>query len=273
MRYPSDGVDAVILAGGINRIKLFSGDAPGYKALLTYNGKPSVQYTLEALREVPEIRRICLVGPRAELVAIFEETAGLDILPSGETLMESILIGLRHFSSSPLVLFTTADLPLITPGAVRSFIKSCAAIETGYGSNLFWAVVPERCFTGAYSKVRKGFNRFRDIDVCHGNLMMTDPRLMDNPRVAALIDAAYNARKNSVRAAMAIGWRVGLSYLVGVHLLRRLTLERMARIVSRRFDLGVIPVLLEHPEITVDVDEPEDYRFIDEKLKGKEDGA
>jgi len=40
-------LDVVILAGGINRIPLYPGAKPGYKALLPFAGKPAIQYTLE----------------------------------------------------------------------------------------------------------------------------------------------------------------------------------------------------------------------------------
>ncbi|MEI6914740.1 MAG: hypothetical protein WCL39_06375, partial [Armatimonadota bacterium] len=70
------------------------------------------------------------------------------------------------------------------------------------------------------------------------------------------------ARKNAVKSALATGWRVGLSYVVGVQLLHLLTLDEMARIASKRFDTGIVPVLIDHPEITVDIDESADYEFV-----------
>jgi hypothetical protein len=38
----ADGVKAVVLAGGINRIPLFEGYTPGYKALMPFRGRPSI---------------------------------------------------------------------------------------------------------------------------------------------------------------------------------------------------------------------------------------
>jgi len=270
MRLATDSVDAVVLAGGINRIRLYEGYTPSYKALLSFHGKPAIQYTLDALHDVPQIGRVCIVGSKADLREAVEGSVRGDqvyeFVPGGETMMGSIFNGLRHFASSPMVLVATADLPLLTPQAITDFLVACSQIETTHPENYFMSVVPQRCYTGDYERFTKDFNRFKDIAVCHGNLSLADPRLLDNTDAVACVNQLYNARKNPVTAAMAIGWRVGLSYVLGVHLLHRLTLDQMARIASRRFGIGLIPVILEHPEVTIDVDEPADYAFVKEQL-------
>ena len=63
----ADRVNAVVLAGGINRIPLFQGYTPGYKALLPFCGRPSILYTLDALKAVPQVARVCIAGPEADL--------------------------------------------------------------------------------------------------------------------------------------------------------------------------------------------------------------
>ena len=66
--------------------------------------------------------------------------------------------------------------------------------------------------------------------------------------------------------ALAVGLPVGLAYILGVHLLHALTLEQMMRIAARAFGVGGVPVMGEHSEISIDVDEPADYRFVVEQL-------
>ena len=112
---------------------------------------------------------------------------------------------------------------------------------------------------------RSGF-LFRDIEVCHGNLWLADVRLLQNSRATGRIDRIYRARKNPVATALAVGLPVGLAYVLGVHLLHALTLEQMTRIAARHFGLAGEAVIVEHPEITIDVDEAEDYRFVVEQL-------
>jgi molybdopterin-guanine dinucleotide biosynthesis protein A len=260
-------IETVVLAGGINRIPLFEGYQPGYKALLPIAGKPSICYTLQALAATPQLGRVCIVGPEAELRPVVGE--GYDFVPGGETLMESIFNGLNHVAGSSQVLVATADLPLIDPQAIADFLTACAQNETVYPENLFISVVPRQCYTGAYAQFTKGFNRFRDIAVCHGNLLLADPAIVRNTAATGRMNAIYQARKSPITSALAIGMRVGLSYVLGVHLLHLLTLAQMARIVSRRFGIGFVPVLLEHPEVTIDIDEPADYRFVLDQLASR----
>jgi molybdopterin-guanine dinucleotide biosynthesis protein A len=266
----ADRVNAVVLAGGINRIPLFEGYTPGYKALVPFRGRPSILYTLDALKAVPRVARVCIAGPEAELRPALEGTVhggeACDFVAGGATLRDSISRGLRHFAGSPRVLVLTADLPLITPRAIVDFLAACERIQTTDAPTLFLSVVPRRCYTGPYVRFTKPFNRFRDIEVCHGNLWLAAPRLLDHTRAIARIDRVYNARKNPVATALAVGLRVGLAYVLGVHLLHALTLEQMTRIAARRFGVEGAAVIVEHPEITMDVDEAADYRFVVEQL-------
>lgn len=58
-------VDALVLAGGINRIQFYQGYRPGYKALLPFGCKPSLRYVLDALEGVPQLGRRVVVGRRS----------------------------------------------------------------------------------------------------------------------------------------------------------------------------------------------------------------
>jgi len=59
--------------------------------------------------------------------------------------------------------------------------------------------------------------------------------------------------------ALVLGLKVGLSYFFGVRLLRVLSLDRMSDLVSRRLGLKVVPILLTHAGVCLDVDESQDY--------------
>jgi CTP:molybdopterin cytidylyltransferase MocA len=259
-------IDAVVLAGGINTIPLFPGNAPGYKALLPFAGRPALQYTLDALRATPAVGRVCVVGAAEALRPALEGYTIETVVPGGDTLLGSIRSGVAAFPEAEAVLVATADMPLITPAAVANFLAACAAVDPTAPLNLCLSLVPARCYTGAYAAFTKGFNRFRDVAVCHGNLALVTPRLFLEAGASDRLDALYDARKDPVKAALAVGLRVGLSYVLGVHLTHTLTLAQMAAVASRRFGIGLHPVLVDHPEITVDVDEPADYAFVTTQL-------
>jgi CTP:molybdopterin cytidylyltransferase MocA len=266
----ADRVNAVVLAGGINSIPLYPGYTPGYKALVPFQGRPSILYVLDALSAVPRVGRVCITGPESDLRPALEGTRhggdACDFAAGGETLRESIVNGIEHFAPSSRVLVLTADQPLVTPRAIAAFLAACDRIPAPETPTLYLSVVPRRCFTGPYTHFTKPFNRFRDIEVCHGNLWLADSRLLHGAGATDRISRIYRGRKNPAVTTLRVGLRVGLAYLIGVHLLHALTLKQMIRIAARCYGVGCVPVIVEHPEIAMDVDEPADYRFVVEQL-------
>lgn len=260
---------AVVLAGSLNRIQLYEGYQPGHKALLEFNGKPSIAYTLDALRSDPRITRICIVGPGKVLTAALEATRvkNIEYEPQGENLIESLAHGLHHFKGASAVLIATEDTPLITGAAVTAFIDHCAVMPLRYAENLLISFAPKRAFTGPYEAARKPFNRFRGQSVVHGNLALVEPNVTENVEFAAKMNMLYEGRKHWRTQLKAVGFRLSLAYVFGVFLAPILSLENMARLVSWRIGIGLSPVLIDHPEICVDIDEPKDYKFVKELLE------
>lgn len=268
-------IDVVILASGVNHISLYEGYEPGYKALIPFHGKASIRYVLEALDTVASIGRVCVEGPvealRAELADRLADRR-IELVPGGESFLDSVVIGLEHFRSSRRVLFVTADLPLLTPDAVTEFLAGAAAADPQGAGKLFVSVVPKDAFTGSFARPTKPFNGYRGMPVCHGNLFAADPRLLDMPNVRRKIDAMYAGRKSAVTTTLALGLDIALVYMLGVEILHLIRLEPMARYVSRRFGFGIVPVVVRRPEITEDVDEAEDYDFVRAHLGVREEG-
>jgi molybdopterin-guanine dinucleotide biosynthesis protein A len=250
-------VDALVLAGGINRIRLYDGYIPGYKALVPFGGKISLQYVLDALKAT-RVRRVGIIGPE-ELRQAVRDRENYEFILAGKTLMESLFTGLEHFRSSAALLCTTADLPLLSPEAIADFLHASAARAAETSGEIFWSLVPERAFTGPFAQATKGFNRFRDIAICHGNLYLFHPEALLASGLRSRLNGLYRSRKSTVRATLVLGPKVGLSYLIGVRLLRVLSLGGMTGLVSRRLGLKLVPILLNHAEVCLDVDEPQDY--------------
>lgn len=180
----------------------------------------------------------------------------------GETLVESMSAGLRRFPSAPAVLVASADLPLITAEAVEDFLIASSNIQMDFDHNLYVSVVSRECYTGPYTRFTKPFNQFRNISVCHGNLFIADPELINNHAAVEHINRLYQGRKTAVTSALALGLETALAYLVGVECLHLIKLRQMSEFASRHFGFGIVPVVIGHPEITIDVDEPEDYDFV-----------
>ncbi len=265
LRIEPGSLAAMVMAGGVNTIPLYEGYRPGYKALVEIGGRPAIQYPLAALRRSRYVGEICVVGSQDHLADAVADPA-IVFVPPGETLLGSIVAGLQRLRHHPLVLATTADLPLITAEILDGFIDACTAAPVAQDVNIYVSVVPKGAFTGAYARVEKIMAHFRDGIYCHGNAMLVQPAMLDNAAAMARINAVYAGRKGVLRSALALGARVGLAFVVGVHLLHLLTMAQMAAIASRRFHVGMVPVPIPHPELSLDMDEPADYRLLTEIL-------
>jgi CTP:molybdopterin cytidylyltransferase MocA len=262
---------AVVLAGSLNKVQLYEGYQPGHKALLEFGGKPSLTYTLDALRADPRIKRICIVGPSQALgpAVAASRVRDVEYEPQGDSLIESLEHGLHHFQGASGVVIATEDTPLITGATVTAFLDAIAAMPLRYEQNLLISFAPKRAFTGPYAAARKTFNRFRGESVVHGNLALVEPNLTENVEFAAKMNMLYEGRKSWRSQLKAVGFRLSLAYVLGAFLVPIMSLENMARLVSWRMGIGFNPVLIDHPEICVDIDEPKDYKFVKELLESQ----
>lgn len=265
-----DPVAAVLLAGGVNRIPLYPGYQPDLKAVIEFDGEPSLVHVLRALQRASSVGRICIVGPVArtrEAVEAAGLDAGVDFIDSGDTMVESVARGLTHFRSGDTVLLATADLPLLTSTAVDDFVQGCYSRETHYPENIFLSGVDRREFVGEWKRAPVKFLRFAGQEVVHGNLALISPSLAGHELVRHKLDDLYRVRKHPFRSTFVLGPRVALAYILGAYLMRLVSLRRLAALISSSLELGFIPVKLSHPGVALDVDEPKDYRFVSEMFE------
>jgi GTP:adenosylcobinamide-phosphate guanylyltransferase len=272
MRIEPHTVQTVVMAGGVNRIPLYEGYVPGYKALVELGGRPCIQYPLRALRASRYVRDICVVGSQSDLSAAVGDP-DVVFTPGGASFLESVIAALSFYRDREVVLATTADLPLLSADIVDTFVEACAAAPTSYEANIYVSAVPQEKFTGPFAQVAKIMPRFRDGAYCHGNLMMAQPKILDSAVAMERLNALYAGRKGAFSSALALGPGVGLAFVLGVYMFHVVTMARMAAIASRRFRIGIVPVPMAAPEIALDVDDPADYRLVKQILADRSGAA
>src|SRR5688572_29466164 len=114
-------VDTVVLAGSVNRIELFPGNKPGFKALVEMRGKPLIAYTLDALHEARTVGRVIVVGHR-DVHAFARKWPKVECVPDGHTLVRNAWRGL-HWAQTPRVLFCNPDQPLLKAYMIDWFVE------------------------------------------------------------------------------------------------------------------------------------------------------
>lgn len=252
-------VDAVILAGGINRIPLYPGNRPGSKALVEVGDRPLLAYSLEAARDAETVRRIIVVGPAPVCSEAWRRVECREIVAE-ESLLANIRDGMAEVETER-ALYLTADVPLLRAGMLDDFVRRAAESRAD-----LCASVVNRLRFAPFAETKKPFIRFADGEFTHGNLFMIPRESLEHADLWSPLDRLYAARKSAVKTVARVGPGLLLWFLFDVLLLHRPTLSAAAARVSRALGVEIEPVESPHPEIALDVDEPEDYALAQRAL-------
>lgn len=245
-------VDTVLLAGSINRIALHPGDTPGYKALVEMLGKPLIAYVLDALHQAEGIGRIFVVGapPVVEYASQWERVSGV---PDGHQLLRNAWRGLRA-ATTDRVLFCNPDQPLLRTEMIEDFLRRAVPTEGDLISS--WVRHED---LGPYVEGEHKFAKFGDGKYAHGNLFLVRKDMPHLDRVRERMDRIYEARKNNVKFAWALGPSLFGRFLVSLVCGKLPSLDETLKIGGKKFGVNLKPVICPYPEIALDIDEPEDF--------------
>ena len=284
-------VDAVVLAGSVNngRLKDIS-DVP-YEALLPIGSKCMVEYVVEALLKARLVKRVVVAGPGNDPGKYFNLTqrdgeagglitakgggpAGVSVLsdnllentscfndervktaPAGGSLMETFSNGVALLSGAEKVLVVTADLPLLIPQAVDCFIELCLREK----ADLYYPVVPRGTVESRFSQPRRTYVTLREGVFTGGNIFLVNPTAAK--RCLAKGQELVNLRKSPFKLCRLVGFMFLLKFLT-----RTLSIKEGEKKVSQLLGLNGRVVVLDYPEVGVDVDKPEDLELVKQAL-------
>ncbi|MEN2983356.1 MAG: NTP transferase domain-containing protein [Thermus sp.] len=227
-------MEAIVLGGGEEAWARKYGVRS--KALVPYRGKPLAAWVLSALAG-------------AGLSAIYVgENPGLSpaprlTLPDRGSLLENLEAALAHAEGRVLV--ATADLPHLTPEAVR-FV-----LERAPQAALVYPIVPKEAVEARFPHTRRTYARLREGVFTGGNLLLLEKALFY--RALPLAKQAVALRKKPLALARLIGWDILLKLLLG-----RLSLGELEARASRILGVEARALLTPYPEVGVDVDREEE---------------
>ncbi len=227
--------DAVVLAGDEKVFRLLA-------------GRPMVDYVVAALRDVPEVARIAVVGDPARLAALYGGTAVVCVAP-GETPLANFAAGLDALPGGcPWVLACAGDIPFLTPAAVQDFLRRCRARE----ADLYYPIVRRADAEARFPGVRRTYARLREGWFTGGNMFLVRKEVV--PKILGVAADFVAQRKNPLGLARLVGARILWKYLWG-----RLTVADVERRVLNCYGVTGAGIITPFPEIGVDVDKPEDF--------------
>ncbi len=233
---------AIVLAGGATDEQWRAASGAESRALVPIEGEPMYRRVLRALKGVPEIAHILVVGdvPPGE---------GYEVLPAPEGgLMASVRVGLEA-SPTESVLFVTVDVPFLTAESVRFFLR--ASLRSG--AALTYAVVPAEVCRERFPQMKRTTVRLREGELTGGNLFWAQRSvaLRELPR----LQAVYAARKQPLRLALIVGLGILARFVLAQWLSPRfLSISDVERRAERLLGVPGRAIICPYAEIGTDID-------------------
>ena len=251
-------LDAIILAGGPNDDKLARCSSATNEALIEIGGRIIVDYVVSALREAQSVDRIAIVGPAEELASFYGAAPGIILTPSGRTAMESVVMGLKVLDTMGQVLVVTSDIPLITAQTVEEFIRQCG----DRSCDLYYPVVSKELSEVTYPGVKRTYVKLREGTFTGGNIFLLRGETVYRclPKAERLVSLR--------KSPLAMAWVVGLPLVVKL-LMQILPMKETERRVCQMLGIKGKVIISSCPELSIDVDKPEDLELVEGVLNGK----
>lgn len=242
--------DAIILAGGENSKQLNPVTPQCYEALIEIAGKPMVSFVAQALAATNQVNRIFVVGPVCEL-AQCEFPPNTAILAGGQTIIETIRLGMAALGHTRPVLVATADIPLLTPEAVDHFLVQCAGVD----ADLYYPIVTKEVNELRYPGNKRTYVRLKEGTFTGGNLFLVNPVIVEHCMEVA--EQFIANRKNPLKLCQMLGWSFVIRFLLGV-----LHLKDVECRVSELLGVAGAVIQSPYPELGIDVDKPSDLELV-----------
>jgi len=258
-------MDVVILAGGVLQSEdpLFPfvpEGVPKNKVFITVNGKPVLQWVLDALSASTKIDNIILVGQSED--HHFSSTKPLYYLPDTGSMVDNIITGVTFSSqlnsTTTHTLIASGDIPLVEPHMVDWVIGNAESDLVDFT----YHVIQEEVMEGRFPGSNRTFAPLKGVRVCGGDLtVISHAVVMQN---TAIWKRLTDARKSVVKQAAIFGPRL----LFGL-LFRQLELEQLASYLGKRLGLQAKAVISPYAEVAMDIDKPHQLALVREELGGE----
>lgn len=261
-------VNGIILGGG--KISHLFADLVGtdIKGLIQIDGRPSIEYVVDAMRGVPGMRKIVLVGDKSAYLhhPVARKLDG--IIDEGPDIWHNLMRAVRYLNEDRRILLSTSDIPLITSEALCMLLSKCdpdaelcvpvtrrAPTQKLFGRRI-WIYLP----------VREGW-------ITHTCNVIFDPRLL--LRNQDFAERFLSRRKDLWGATGTVGLKFTMRFFLGWFFsFLRYDLPGIAHqielMTGARKCQGVV---LDYPEIALDIDKPSDVDEIEAFIKREKEAG
>jgi len=247
--------NALILAGTKEKGPLEIAEKVDNKALIMINGKPMIDYIVDALKNSENIDQIVVVGPEKELSPYIGKKVR-KILNPGNSILENMESGFNFFDSNDNLLLLTSDIPLITPEAIDEFLRICTKRKAYIG----YPLITKENIMKKYPETKRTYVTMKEGIFCGGNIVFFKPEVFFQQK--KLIKELFENRKSTLKYVKILGLKFIFKFIF-----KTLTLEEVERRVTGILGYNSIAVMISHPEVMIDLDKLSDLELIRKYLE------
>jgi hypothetical protein len=219
------------------------------RSLFPFRGKPFVQWVYEALRVVPAVHRIAIVGPES-----LSERAGLSaadlLVPERDSYTANLFAGIEALAPSGRVLVTASDNPLLSAAAFQDFLD-----RAPQDAGLVYPVLPHGRFLERFPHAKNVAIKLRDGRWIGGDCVLIHADAVEPLRTA--IHSMADARKSLVKVVRLLGPGFALRFVT-----RRVTVPDVERRVTELTGVTFRTVPDCDPVFAIDIDDPVDWQYL-----------
>ena len=247
-------IDFAILGGG-GVEPWFANEGVPNKGMLSFAGKPSIEYVIDALRKAPLTNRIILAGNgypdsiKSKVDLMLEE---------GDS-QKANIDRLVDASETEYLIVTTNDIPLVTEKTFDMVVSALQKTQCDLGLPIITKEDTLRMFPGT----KRTFLRIKEGEVKIGNLFYISKTAYK--KVEPIVEETSRRRKSAIKQAL----QLGVPFLLRLLLFKNVGVPELEKRISKMLGVAIKAPILQCPELGVDVDKIEDLEFCRSILEAK----
>lgn len=250
---------AIVTAGGETQPgePLYEMTQGGLKSMLNLNGKPMIQWLLDALGQSDRIHQVIVVGLPLETDLVCSHP--LVLLPDEGDMLNNIRAGaeqaIRLDPTASHALLASGDVPGLNAEIIEWILEQAKDLNL----DLYYSIIDRTVMEAQFPQSRRTYAHLKDMQVCGGDVHCFRLRaaVEESPLWKKLIDA----RKSPIRQASLVGYDT-LFFLM----LRQLRLKDAEAMLCKRLGIQAKAVLCPYPQVGMDVDKPFQFEIMREYL-------
>ncbi|MGC8666565.1 MAG: nucleotidyltransferase family protein [Chthonomonadales bacterium] len=243
-------IDAVILAGGRAQEDMAHLTGTRVRALFPFRGRAFAQWAYEALRAVPSVGRIAIVGPVEDLKRLPDLSSADLLVPERDSMEANLFAAVAALLPQGRLLATACDNPLLSAEAYCDFLARCP-MEAA----LCYPIMEYKVFLAEFPGAANIPVRLRDGVFIGGDCVLFHSAAI--PKLQRAICEVAAARKSLHRMVGLLGWRFALRFAM-----RLATSYEVEARASQIAGVTVRFVRECHPAFAIDIDDPTDWNYL-----------